>query len=165
MNARLKLIERYEAGGAFLVAAISLLEPEDAARPVGPGTWSIAEIVVHLLQSDMVDQDRLERVLTEESPTLAEFDPNARLARFPAAKLPITDAADLFNAARRWTAARLRLAADADFARAGTLGDRGRVTLAELLSSGCNHLDHHLRFLYAKRGAIGRGIPPRFTSN
>ena len=58
----------------------------------------------------------------------------------------------------------LRGRPDADFARAGRHSERGRMTLAELLATATNHVDHHLRFLYAKRAALGVALPPRYGS-
>jgi hypothetical protein len=39
------------------------------------------------------------------------------------------------------------------------------VTLAEILVKAANHLDHHLKFLYAKRAKLGVAIYPRYTAN
>lgn len=159
------LITRYEAGGAFLVASIQWLSPEHAHTRIGPGNWTIAEIIVHMYDSDLVGQDRMKRVIAEDEPVLLAFDQDAWIARLRSDELPFAEAAELFAANRRWMARILNETPEADFARSGIHTERGRMTLAELLSGYVNHLDHHLRFLYAKRGALGAGIPPRYTSN
>ena len=38
-----------------------------------------------------------------------------------------------------------------------------RITAAEILSFATNHLDHHLKFLYGKRAAMGVTIYPRYS--
>ena len=58
----------------------------------------------------------------------------------------------------------LRTCSDADFARTGVHSERGKMTVAELLAYVTNHLDHHLRFLYAKRAELGVALPPRYGS-
>ena len=47
----------------------------------------------------------------------------------------------------------------------GTHTEKGRQTLAEILVYATNHLDHHLKFLYAKRAKLGVAIYPRYTAN
>ena len=37
------------------------------------------------------------------------------------------------------------------------------MTLAELLATATNHLDHHLLYLYAKRANLGVALPPRYA--
>ncbi len=60
---------------------------------------------------------------------------------------------------------RRRSEAESAFARSGVHTEAGRQTLAEILVKAANHLDHHLRFLYAKRAKLGVAIYPRYTAN
>ena len=158
------LIERYVAGAPTLAYAVADLSPEhEQARP-GPGSWSIAELVVHLLDADLVLTERMKRILAENEPTLLAFDENAWVERLGAQSMRVEEAVNLLAANRHWMAQILRRCADADFARAGNHTERGRQTLAEVLSMVVNHLDHHLRFLYAKRANLGVALPPRYTA-
>ena len=159
------LITRYEAGGPFLVAAVQWLTPENASSKSGPGVWSIGELVAHLYDSDLVGMDRMKRVIAEPEPTLLAYDQDAWITRLGSGEMDVTEAAELFAANRRWMTKVLRGTPDADFARSGNHTENGRMSLAALVSNYVNHLDHHLRFLYAKRGVLGVGIPPRYTRN
>jgi hypothetical protein len=76
--------------------------------------------------------------------------------------MSVEEAANLFAASRLWMAQILRRCTEADFARAGRHTEDGRQTLAELVARVTNHLDHHLRFLYAKRANLGVAVPPRY---
>ncbi len=158
------LIDRYVAGGPLLAYAVSSLSHEHALAKPGPGDWSIAELVTHLVDSDLVLADRMKRVIAENEPTLLAFDENAWIERLDAQAMPIEEAVNLFTANRHWMARILRRCSQADFARAGIHSERGRLTLAELLSVAVNHLDHHLYFLYAKRANLGTAVPPRYTA-
>jgi len=159
-----KTIEQYEHGGDKLRQAVQGLTHDDLhAFPV-PGTWSIQEIVVHLLDSDLVLADRMKRVIAEDRPVLQAFDENAWAARLGYQATSVEEAVNLLAANRHWMIRTLRRLADADFARAGLHSERGRVTLAELLATATNHADHHLRFLYAKRANLGVALPPRYGS-
>ena len=58
-------IERYAAGANVPAEAIRGLTPTDLnAFPV-PGTWSIQQIVIHLMDSDLIGSDRMKRVAAE----------------------------------------------------------------------------------------------------
>lgn len=158
-----ELIERYQAGGALLAYAAAGLTPEqEQARP-GPGAWSIAELVVHLVDSDLVASDRMKRVIAEDHPTLMAYDENAWIARLGAQVMPVEEAVNLFAANRHWMTRILRRCTPEDFARDGMHSEDGRKTLADLVVGYANHLDHHLKYLYAKRGNLGVAIYPRYT--
>jgi uncharacterized damage-inducible protein DinB len=158
------LIDRYAAGGAILGYAVSGLTPDqETARP-GPGAWSAVELSAHLLDADLVIADRMKRVIAEDDTVLQAFDENAWVERLGYQSTSVVEAVELLAANRRWMTRILRGLADADFARAGQHTERGRVTLAELLATATNHIDHHLRFLYAKRARLGVALPPRYGS-
>jgi hypothetical protein len=157
------VLDRFDAGGPLLSYAISGLdEDQQRARP-GPGHWSIAELVAHLVDSDLVLADRMKRVLAEDNPTLLAFDESAWVARLESAVMPVAEGVNLFAANRHWMGRILRRRDASDFARAGMHTEAGRKSLAELVVGACNHLDHHLTFLYAKRANLGTAVYPRYT--
>ncbi len=158
------LIDRYSCGGAILAYAIAGLTPEqEAARP-GPGAWSIAELAAHLLDADLVLADRMKRVIAEDDPVLQAFDEVAWVSRLDYQGTTAAEAVEILSVNRRWMTRILRGLSVADFRRAGQHTERGRVTLADLLATVTNHIDHHLRFLYAKRANLGVALPPRYGS-
>jgi uncharacterized damage-inducible protein DinB len=159
------VIDRFGDGGPLLVQAVAGLTPEQTRDHPIPGTWSVAELVAHLLDCDLVFADRMKRVIAEDSPTLQAFDESAWLVRLDSNAMPVDEAAALFAANRRWMARILRAQDESAFARSGMHSDKGRQTLAEVLAYATNHLDHHLKFLYAKRAKLGVAIYPRYTAN
>ena len=159
------VIDRYERGGRLLAAAVEGLTPEQGRERIGPGTWSIAEVVAHMLDSDLVGSERMKRVIAEDNPTLQAYDENAWIDRLDSRSMPMAEAAELFAANRKWMARILRRCTEADFARAGLHTEDGPKTLAKLLVGYVGHLDGHLRFLYGKRGALGAGIIPRYSQD
>ena len=61
-------------GGQKLADAVRGLRREDLqAHPV-PGKWSIQQVVIHLMDSDLVTTDRMKRVIAEDNPTLLAYD-------------------------------------------------------------------------------------------
>jgi uncharacterized damage-inducible protein DinB len=158
------LIDRYASGGAILDYAVAGLTPAQQQERPGPGAWSIAELTAHLLDSDLVYAERMKRVIAEDDPVLVAFNENAWIARLGSQEMPVEEAVKLLTFNRQWMARILRACTDADFARSGQHSEAGRVTLADLLASITNHIDHHLRFLYTRRSNLGVALPPRYCS-
>ena len=71
-------VDQYVAGAAKPAQAIAGLSREQLnAFPV-PGTWSIQQIVIHLMDSDLIGADRMKRVAAENRvPTLIGYDETA----------------------------------------------------------------------------------------
>jgi len=163
MNAIENLIDRYAAGGPLLVYAAGGLTLEQETERTGPGTWSIAELVGHLVDSDLVGCDRMKRVIAEPHPILLAYDETAWVERLKSHAMRVEEGVNLFAASRHWMTQVLRGCDEADFGRTGEHTERGRVTLAELLTGYVNHLDHHLRFLYGKRANLGAALLPKYS--
>lgn len=159
------LIDRYALGGVVLGYAVGGLtrEQERAEPGAGAGTWTISQLVAHLVDSDLVGTDRIKRVIAEPEPTLLAYDETAWVERLRSGEMSVEEGVNLFAANRRWVANVLKGCPDSDFARSGNHSERGRQTLAELVSGYANHLDHHLRFLYAKRANLGAAVQPRYS--
>src|SRR5690606_22672662 len=115
------------------------------------------------LDSDLVGADRIKRLIAEDSPTLLGYDEDAWLARLDYASLPVEEAVSMFVSNRRLGPRILRSLPESAFARSGTHTEKGRVTLAEIVRGYVGHLDHHLTFLFAKRGNLGVAIYPRYS--
>lgn len=147
-------IERYAQGPADLERAVRGLTPAHLdARPV-PGTWTIREIVAHLYDSDLVGCDRMRRVVALDLPLLMGYDESRYVAGLAYARVDPAAAVAAFAANRLLLAPVLRSLPDEAFDRAGIHSERGKETLAQLLTGYCDHLDHHLRHLLRKREMV-----------
>lgn len=150
------LIERYFQGGPLVRQAIEgLAKPDLNAFPI-PGAWSIQQIVLHLMDSDLIGADRMKRVAAENRPTLIGYNESEFANRLYGQELDAVMAAQIFDLNRQMTAAMLRPLPDASFARVGRHNERGDVTLEQLLVGYIDHLDHHLRFIRQKRELLGK---------
>ncbi len=159
-----EVIDRYEFGSELLRFAAQCLTPEqEQARP-GPGAWSIAELVAHMVDSDSVGIERMKRVIAEDNPTLQAYDENLWIAKLDSQSMPVAEAVALFTANRAWMTRILRKCVESDFARSGNHTEDGPKTLAKLLVGYVSHLDYHLKFLYAKRANLGVSLYPRYSN-
>ena len=146
-----QLVEDFVACGPRLRQAVAGLTPEDLTARPGPGDWSILELVVHLADSDAIAIDRMKRMLIEDDPALLYADESAYVERLHTHEQSLEDALVLFEVGRRQWARVLRLLPDAAFARHGTHNRKGHVTVGGMVKDYIDHLDYHLKFLFAKR--------------
>lgn len=149
-------IDRYADGPASLRDAVADLGPADLdAFPV-PGTWSIRQIVAHLVDSDLIASHRMKRVAAEENPLLIGYDESAFARSLSYEGEPLGELLDLFALNRAQTARILRALPDETFGRRGVHNERGIVRLGQLVGDYAEHLEHHLRFVREKRALLGR---------
>lgn len=153
------LIDRYAGEAVTLRQSIAGLSREELnAFPV-PGTWSIAEIVLHMMDSDLIGADRMKRVAAEEKPpTLIGYDESAFARELFYDQLDPQAACDVFEKNRQLTAEILRRLPDEAFGRKGHHNEYGEMTLAELVKNYVEHLDHHLKFIREKRQLLGKPL-------
>jgi hypothetical protein len=159
MNTTYKeLIESYANGGEKISAAIDGLTREELfAFPV-PGTWSIQQIVIHLMDSDLISADRMKRIIAEDNPTLIGYDETKFVKSLHYNQQPAADAIMILDLNRKLFAQVLRLLPDETFDRVGMHSERGKVTLAQYLKVATGHVEHHLKFLNEKREKLGKPI-------
>ena len=147
-------IARYEAGAARVRESCAGLSAAQLNTRIAPGTWSIQEVLVHLLDSDLIATHRMRRIAAEHLPLLVSYDENAFIANLPSDRIDFRTALELFEVHRRYTAQWLRtLPADA-FAREGIHTQRGKITLGQIVELYSWHVDHHLEFVRGKRAAL-----------
>ncbi|MFT3683355.1 MAG: DinB family protein [Phycisphaerales bacterium] len=152
------IIDRYEAQGHELKHWVhGLTEQELDAFPV-PGTWSVRQLVVHMIDSDQIATHRMRRMAAEEKPLLVSYDETA-FSKVPAVNAgSVQDVAELFGLNRRWTADFLRALPDAAFERQGVHTQRGLVTIGQMVEVYVKHVEHHRTFLAAKREKLGKPL-------
>ena len=149
-------IEHYVDGADVLAQAIrGLSAAERNAFPV-PNTWSIQQIVMHMMDSDLIAADRMKRVIAEDRPTLVGYNETAFAKNLPYAELDADVACDIFANNRRLMGEILRRLPDAAFERVGLHSETGEITLAYLVKTYAGHLDHHMQFVRQKRQLLGK---------
>ncbi len=152
------LIEQYLAGADVPAQAIrGLNKTELNAFPV-PGTWSIQQIIMHLLDSDLIASDRMKRVIAEDRPTLIGYNETAFAKTLPYSELDPALACDIFAKNRRLTYEILRRLDDKAFERTGMHNETVEITLAYLVGTYTKHLDGHMVHLRRKRELLGKPL-------
>lgn len=155
------MIEAFAAGGPRVGEAIRGLSREDLLAPPAPGApgkWTIQEIVLHLLDSDLVASERMKRIIAMDRPALIPYDENAFVERLAYDRQDAAAAAEMFALNRALTASILRSLPDEAFAREGIHSENGPMTLARFVDLYVWHVDHHLKFLREKRARLGKAL-------
>lgn len=127
------LLLTLESTPALLERVARGLSEEDARRSPKNGGFSFVEHVWHLADLEREGYGvRLRRILTEEEPSLANFDGD-RIARERVyRRRDIAQGLAAFSAARRANVERLRGVSPADWKRRGEQEQMGRIALADV---------------------------------
>jgi len=150
-------VERFAAGADVPAREIKGLSREALrAHPV-PDTWSIQQIVLHLLDADLLAAGRMRRAIAEDEPRVDVFDLNRFATSLFYEEQDIQDVVTAFAANRRIMACTLRRLPDAAFERVAIHPTIGPLPLGTLVRAYVHHLDHHLVFLRRKREMLQRG--------
>ena len=160
MSLNPQLIEKYAAGGEQLSMAIRGLTRDDLlavpAADANVGKWSIQQVVVHCMDSDLIATDRIKRMIAEDNPTLLGYDENKFVQNLFYDDQPADLAVQIVDLNRKQFANVLRKLPESALQRRGTHNERGPVTAGKYIQSTIDHLDHHLKFIHAKRAHMGK---------
>jgi uncharacterized damage-inducible protein DinB len=154
MTASARLIEDYLAGPAALRQAVAGLGAEALrAHPV-PGTWSILEVVCHLVDSEQAYCHRMKRVIAEDQPVLPGYDETRFAGSLAYHERELEQELALLEGMRQQMARILRTLPGSAWSRTGMHTERGVMSLQDLLQTEADHIPHHLTFIEAKRRAL-----------
>ncbi|MCH8150013.1 MAG: DinB family protein [Planctomycetes bacterium] len=147
-------IERYDAGAAVPGEAVADLTPEQLNSFPVPGTWSIQQIIVHLMDTDLIAAYRMKRIIAEDRPVLDLYGETDFAARLHYDKADAAMVCEVFRLNRQLTAEMLRQLPDDAFDRVAQHGEMGEMSLGRFLRLYIKHLDHHMRFIREKRELV-----------
>lgn len=152
-----ELIDRYLEGIEDLEGAIDGMTKEQLqTRPVA-GKWSTIEVLCHLTDTEGMFVERMKRILAEDRPLLQYADPDAYAPALAYQERDAEAELAMFAAIREQMAGILRLVPQESLGRYGVHSKSGLCTLEEVLEKCVWHLQHHLKFIEEKRGALGVG--------
>ena len=101
-------------------------------RPEAPGKWSVAEVIAHLADSEIVCGWRFRHMLADESPQISGYDQDAWARRFHYRDADLSASLALFRAVRASNLRLLDAASPQDLARIGLHSERGPETVEHL---------------------------------
>jgi hypothetical protein len=125
-----------------------LIEPLPAAqireRPA-PGKWSIAEIVAHLADTELVVGYRIRLILGAPGTPIQAFDQDAWLVALHYDKRDVRRSLEQFRALREANLALLRSITSEQWNQCGEHAERGRETIETIVRMNAGHDVNHLK--------------------
>ncbi len=138
-----------------LTRAIDGLTPAQLRQPEADGKWSIAQVLRHLADSEVVWGWRMRLILSHDRPTITGFDQDLWADRLHYADSDPAEALEAFRVLRRDNIRLLERATPEDMQRVGVHAERGEESVAHLHRLYAGHDLAHLRQIDRIRQAVG----------
>lgn len=144
IDERVEILKAFRAGPIVLRRLVRDL-PDDVvrARPA-PGEWAIVEVVAHLADTDERALARTRRMLDEDGPALAPYDPDSLAIERDYIGMELGAVLDRFEAIRTKHADLLASLDDAGWQRIGHHGEHGRIDVQKLAAHTAGEDADHL---------------------
>lgn len=137
-----------------LGSAIDGMSRARLQQPEAPGKWSIAQVLQHLADSDLVWGWRLRLILAHDRPTITGYDQDLWANRLHYAESDPAESLETFGVLRRANVRLIERATPEDLQRVGVHSERGEESIAQLCGLYAGHDLSHLRQLGRIRAAV-----------
>ncbi len=135
-------IEIISATAESLSRALAKTSDSQWRQRPRPDKWSLAEIVSHLADTEIVFAFRLRQTIAEEQHTCQPFDQDKWAKTYSSADY--RDAMETFIALRKWNVQFIRALPETAFAKPFMHPERGEMTFALLVETMAGHDLNHL---------------------
>ena len=140
---------------AAAARAVEGLTPAQLRRPEAPGKWSIAQVLQHLADSDLVWGWRMRLILAQDKPPITGYDQDLWADRLHYADADAAQALETLRVLRRNNLWLIERATAEDLKRVGIHAERGEESAGYLCGLYAGHDLLHLRQLERIRSVIG----------
>jgi hypothetical protein len=149
-----QLIDAYESGAASLCDTVGGVTRNELLTRIAPGKWSILEVLCHIADFEIVNAERVRRVLSEHEPTLFNGEPDDFERALVYEQRNSQEELTLIQAIRSQTGRILRNVPAEAWLRRGIHSTDGPITLRVLVERITSHIPHHVGFIQQKRIAL-----------
>lgn len=132
------------------------LSPRALRTPEAPGKWSIAHVLQHLADSDLVWGWRVRMILSHDRPPITGYDQDAWANQLRYSESRTEEALEQFEVLRRSNLRLIQRASPDDLQRVGVHEERGPESIAHLIRLYAGHDLLHLNQIARIRAALGR---------
>ena len=139
---------------AAAAKAVEGLTAAGLRQPEAPGKWSIAQVLQHLADSDLVWGWRVRLILAQDRPPLTGYDQDLWADRLHYADADPAHALETLRVLRRGNLALIERATPDDLKRVGVHAERGEESVGYLCGLYAGHDLLHLRQLARIRKTI-----------
>jgi uncharacterized damage-inducible protein DinB len=142
-----------------LARAIATLTPQQIKTQEAPGKWSIAAVMRHLADTEVVWGWRMRLILAQDRPAITGFDQDLWAERLDYAGADANESLETFAILRRDNLRLIERATPADLERVGVHAERGEESAGYLVRLYAGHDLMHL----AQIERIARAVGDRVT--
>ena len=132
ISERQEILKALTAGPIILRRLVRDLPDASVRRRPEPGEWAIVEVVAHLADTEERALGRTRRMLSEDEPALAPYDPDELAIERGYIDMAVADELDRFESLRDEQVGLLVGLTDDGWQRAGNHGEHGRITVQQL---------------------------------
>ncbi len=152
---RQQFIQQIAETPARLREAVRGLSEEQLDTPYRPEGWTVRQVIHHVPDSHLNSYVRFKLALTEDEPTIKPYDEAQWAALEDSRATPVEVSLTLLDALHeRWIILLKSLSA-ADFARAFTHPERGKISLDQNVALYAWHGRHHVAHITSLRERMG----------
>lgn len=138
-------LEVFESTPSAIAKAIRGLNSNPLQKPPRRGKWSIAQIVSHLTDGEIVLSYRIRKVLAEPGSRIESYDQNMWAKNLHYEKTDCKKNLMLFAAVRKANVELLKSLSPKEWKRFGIHGERGKENLEKMLLLYAGHDMNHLK--------------------
>ena len=144
------ILERLERTGEEL-ASHAGSSPAELAKRYAPGKWSVAEILAHLADTELVNYWRFLRTVSQPGEDVDTFDEERWAETLDYANRPATISRELLLSIRKALVHYVRTLPADVLERSGTHPEKGTLTGWEWADLIAAHTEHHIDQIVAAR--------------
>ena len=139
-----KPVDVLRATPGVAARAMATLTPEQLKTPEMPGKWSVAQVLRHLADTDVVWGWRMRLILAQDRPAITGFDQDLWAHCLDYANADANESLEVFAVLRRDNLRLIDRATPADLERVGVHAERGEESAGYLVKLYAGHDLMHL---------------------
>lgn len=137
-------IEILRATPGEVARALATLTPQQLKTPEAPGKWSVAAVLRHLADTDVVWGWRMRLILAQDRPAITGFDQDLWAERLDYANADPNESLETFAVLRRDNLRLIQRATADDLQRVGVHAERGEESAGYMVRLYAGHDLAHL---------------------
>ena len=156
-----ELLIVYKQGAGRLKKSIHGLSFEDMKRKVIPGKWSIYEIVIHAVDSEIMGYTRFAQTITQSDRKFAFYNQEIWAEKFNYTEFnekEFNNRLTLFESIRKSVMNLLLNVNEDGWKNTGIHPELGEITLKNVLELYADHSERHIEQIIERRDIIGKSI-------
>ena len=137
-----------------LESSVKDLTDDQRRRPEAPGKWSIAEVVQHLADSELVWANRLRTVVADKNPRIIGYDQDWWAERLRYRDADFEDAMERVRVLRKSNLTLIRSLSAEQMKRVGVHSERGEESIEHMVRLYAGHDLVHLKQIARIRDSL-----------